>query len=77
MATTGACRHPKADEKLLDTRPGEGTVHVTSWLKKNRDAFDLPEAEWRRVFPGSGRRRRQARPQHGAAGAGVKLRKAE
>jgi Mor family transcriptional regulator len=42
----------------IDAALGFRTVHVTSWLKKNRDAFDLTEAEWQRVFPGSGRRRR-------------------
>ena len=54
---------------------GFRTVHVTSWLKKNRAAFDLTEAEWQRVFPGSGRRRRREHPQHGPAGMGVKLRR--
>jgi Mor family transcriptional regulator len=55
----------------IEAAPGFRTVHVTAWLKENRVAFELTEAEWQRVFPGSGRRRHQARPQHGAAGAGA------
>ena len=51
----------------IDTALGFRTNHVTSWLKKNRAAFDLTEAEWRRVFPGSGGWRREARPENVAA----------
>ncbi len=41
----------------IDAALGFRTRSVVEWLKENRDAFDLTEAEWQRVFPGSGRHR--------------------